>query len=565
MFAPRALIGLSVLGGLAALAGAAHATPAKPERWSQRPQAQYLTNSTSSWMQRVTAPPAGTALHTMEFDYMVDSEPGFDFLKVWQNGVLLWSASGAKAGHQKLTLATTSSTIKFEYSKDISLSAGRDTAMVDDVRFTADGVRYDWAHFNGWAGTLPAGWTSGGTGLGASGFSTAIPLAKRSIARAANQYHVNSSSSWMSRKVSFASAAGSSVTFDYFVDSEYGFDWLKVYDGANVVWATTGIGKSGKAVIPITTAGSHTLRFEYSKDSSVSAGRDTARVANIEMRSANQRFELHDFGGIAEGAVPPGWTVGGTLAGGGMFVAETSPHDSYVPKDTFDTEPTVDGLLGRAEYRDHLTTVDLRNDGSATADTGRLLLAESAATGALYINAALQADDMATGNESGAVTVYLDNDRSGTLLDQSCAGAAHSPSSLDRRITFNYASAPASELAVISNVTQVKGTCANGWTALGADPLWPTNIVVREPEGRGVLVLEMRVAIPLNSPILAENLMGFGFKRQSANGLHVERFPYRDDALLVPVDNDMYSMETIRFSSVPASGPFTSENGWDGW
>ena len=119
-------------------------------------------------------------------------------------------------------------------------------------------------------------------------------------------------------------------------------------------------------------------------------------------------------------------------------------------------------------------------------------------------------------------------------------------------------------MATTTSASQVKGNCTGGYTALGADPSWPMVISVREPEGKGTLVLEMSVTIPANSPIYAENLLGFGFKRQSSGGTRIERFPYRDDAMLLPVDNDVYSLETIRLSSVPASGPAASENGWDG-
>ena len=64
--------GLSLFACLAITTGGVEASPAKPERWGQRPQQQYLANSTSSWMARTTAPPSGTSLHVMEFDYMVE-------------------------------------------------------------------------------------------------------------------------------------------------------------------------------------------------------------------------------------------------------------------------------------------------------------------------------------------------------------------------------------------------------------------------------------------------------------------------------------------------------------
>lgn len=62
----------------------------------------------------------------------------------------------------------------------------------------------------------------------------------------------------------------------------------------------------------------------------------------------------------------------------------------------------------------------------------------------------------------------------------------------------------------------------------------------------------------------AENLLGLGFERQNAAGTLIERFPYRDDALLLLVDNEVYSLETIRLSSPPTADPVVNENGWDG-
>lgn len=560
----RRCVHFAVLACVASLSGAALSAPAKPQRWSGRPQLQYNANSTSSWMQKTTAPPAGTSLHVLEFDYLVDSEPGYDMLKVWQGGVLLWSTSGAKAGHQKLNLSNSASTIKFEYYKDISLMAGRDVAMVDNVRLTADGVLYDWSTFDGWAGSLPAGWTAGGTGGGAAGFSTAIPAVQRSVARSAAQYHTDNTSSWMSRTVTFASAVGSSVTFNYLVDSETNYDFLKVWDGPTLVFSTSGSAKSGTGTFPITTAGNHVLKFEYFKDGSVSVGRDTARITSVQLKSGYKVFESHDFAGLAEGATPSGWTTGGTFAGYGMFVAKTSPHDSYVSRQTFTADPLIDGLLEKPEYGKNSTTITLRNDGSPWADQGKLVLAESNATNKLFVAAILESEDDATGNESGTFTLYFDAERGSTLSDLGCAGNVHSPGASDRRITFGYSSGPGAESSVISATTQVKGNCTGGYVALGAEPLWPMSIAVREPEGRGKLILEMSVTIPSTSPILSESLLGFGFKHQSTSGTHVERFPYRDDASFLPVDSEVYSLETIRLSSVPALGPLLTENGWDG-
>ena len=247
-----------------------------------------------------------------------------------------------------------------------------------------------------------------------------------------------------------------------------------------------------------------------------------------------------------------------------MFVAKTSPHDTYVPRQTFTTDPVIDGLLRKEDHWREATVIGLRNDGSPTAEPGQLRLLESNATNKLFIAATLQSDTPASGDESGTFTLYLDADRGSTLADQGCAGNVHSPAPSDRRITFSYTAGSGVEQAVLSPITQVRGNCSGGYTALGAEPLWPMQIVVREPETRNKIVLEMSVTIPSNSLILGENMLGFGFKHQNTAATLVERFPYRDDALLLPAINEVYSLETIRLSHLPATGPFLSENGWDG-
>lgn len=68
------------------------------------------------------------------FDYKVSSETNFDFLGFFVDGTLQQQWSG-EAGWATYTfnLSTNTHTLEWRYSKDPSISAGRDAAFIDDV------------------------------------------------------------------------------------------------------------------------------------------------------------------------------------------------------------------------------------------------------------------------------------------------------------------------------------------------------------------------------------------------------------------------------------------------
>lgn len=568
------------LGAFAALAlcnrvAGASLPPAAPERACQRPRLQYFADSTSSYISKVTAPPAGTTFHTLEFDYFVDSEPNFDKLNVYENANLRWTISGQnQSGRKALTLSNASSKVTFEYVKNGSISLGLDTASIDNITLRSNGRPYENHNCNGAAGAVPAGWSVGGTGKGSAGFAIAIPYTQHSVARAASQYHMPNSSSYMQRSVFFGSTTGNHVTFRYFIDSEPNFDLLKVWDGANLIFQASGnpdgTPNVGTADVAIPGGGTHVIKFEYTKDGSVDRGRDTARLGYVGFLSGFTPFEEYSFFGLTENAAPTGWTTGGSSTGYGMLVTKAAPHVSYVARQAFNTEPVVDGTIGLAEYNGNATTIALPSFGSAAANQGRLVLAESSTTDTFYVNAVLPSDNISVGNESGSITLYFDTARTETLSGFGCTGNMYSPDSGDRRITFNY-TIGSGTVARISALTQAKGNCVGGYSALGSDPAWRIRVAMREPLSganasttKGLLYLEIAVQLPARRPILADNQLGFGFKRQNSAGTLVERFPYRDDALLLPLDSEVYSLETVVFNPLTNLGPEQSEAGWDG-
>jgi hypothetical protein len=107
------------------------------------------------------------------------------------------------------------------------------------------------------------------------------------------------------------------LEFDYFSDSEQGWDYLRVRVDGQVKLAVTGRNKAGRASIPV-GPGAHVVRFSYEKDGSVDVGRDTAWVDNVVTNSPAGVADSFHF--LERGlTTPPGWTAAGH--GGGWTVA----------------------------------------------------------------------------------------------------------------------------------------------------------------------------------------------------------------------------------------------------
>jgi hypothetical protein len=80
-----------------------------------------------------------TGAGTLSFWWSVSSEGGYDFLKFYVDGVLQGSGISGNSGWVQVTgvaIPAGSHTIKWQYSKDGSVSAGADAGWVDQVVFT---------------------------------------------------------------------------------------------------------------------------------------------------------------------------------------------------------------------------------------------------------------------------------------------------------------------------------------------------------------------------------------------------------------------------------------------
>jgi hypothetical protein len=174
--------------------GGFRATVAERGRTAGRPREQAYVDSSTSFMQRTVSFPAclscGTYRGAIEFDYLVDSEAGHDWLRVFLDGVqqdLDKTESGTqgisgrnRAGSHRLRVTSAGPhNVRFEYVKNGSISRGRDLARIDRVRFV-DGDRREFElhqftardldatpiRVGGTAANGPIEWSGGSTGLG---------------------------------------------------------------------------------------------------------------------------------------------------------------------------------------------------------------------------------------------------------------------------------------------------------------------------------------------------------------------------------------------------------------
>lgn len=96
-------------------------------------QSPVITHSQSSWMETTVTGPG-----TLSFWWKVSSEANFDFLKYYIDDVLQSEGISGESGWAQVTgisVPAGSHTIRWEYSKDGSVSSGSDAGWVDQVVF----------------------------------------------------------------------------------------------------------------------------------------------------------------------------------------------------------------------------------------------------------------------------------------------------------------------------------------------------------------------------------------------------------------------------------------------
>jgi hypothetical protein len=227
-------------------------------------------NQTSSFATTVNY---GTA-QTVSFYWKVSSEANYDYLRFYIDGTLKDQIAGTVDWTQKsYALTSGSHTLTWTYYKDGSVSSGSDTGWVDKVEFTAGG-----------GGTDPIGtaldypsqvftltgnqdWYVTTSGAYYGGSCATVPAALG-----------NNQSSTMETTIS----GKTSVKFYWKVSSEANYDYLKFYIDGTLQAQIAGSTSWAQKVYTV-SSGTHTLKWSYVKDYSVSSGSDTGWVDKLEL------------------------------------------------------------------------------------------------------------------------------------------------------------------------------------------------------------------------------------------------------------------------------------------
>jgi len=230
-------------------------------------QSGDISHNQDSWMQ-TTVSGAGT----VSFYWKVSSESGYDFLEFYIDGSRQDRISGTVDWQQMTyTLPSGSHTLEWRYAKDYSVSGGNDCGWVDKVEWVEDGQPPSGSLSEALDTTLS--FTTDGS---ADWFSqTATFYYDGDAAQSGGLSH--NQDSWMQTTVSGAGT----VSFYWKVSSESGYDFLEFYiDGS---WQDRISGTADWQQMTYTLpSGSHTLKWRYTKDYSVSEGNDCGWVDKVE-------------------------------------------------------------------------------------------------------------------------------------------------------------------------------------------------------------------------------------------------------------------------------------------
>jgi hypothetical protein len=229
-----------------------------------------ISDSQESWMQS-TVNGAGT----VSFFWKVSSEAGYDYLEFYIDGVLQDMITGSVDWH-RVTYSTTSSglhTLQWRYVKDASVSANDDSGWIDLLEWSGSsqppsGGRLSEALDSdlSFAAAGDADWFS----------QTATAYFDGDAAQSG--YVLDNQESLIQTTVS----GTGNFSFFWKVSSEAGYDFLEFYiDGVLQNMITGSVGWH-QMMYTISDLGSHTLKWRYVKDYSVSEGDDCGWIDLVE-------------------------------------------------------------------------------------------------------------------------------------------------------------------------------------------------------------------------------------------------------------------------------------------
>jgi len=212
-----------------------------------------------------------SSTQAVKFYWKVSSESNYDYLRFYIDDVQQASISGTVSWTQvSYNISAGTHTLKWSYTKDSSVSSGSDCGWIDKLEITepaADAIA-EAVDYAGLTFTLSgsADWYS----------QTTTTYYDGDAAQSGDIS--NSQSTTMQTTVSGIT----SVKFYWRVSSESSYDYLRFYiDGVLQSSISGTVGWTQKTYT--VSSGSHTLKWTYSKDVSVSSGSDCGWVDKLEL------------------------------------------------------------------------------------------------------------------------------------------------------------------------------------------------------------------------------------------------------------------------------------------
>jgi hypothetical protein len=233
-------------------------------------QSGYILDGQDSVMQTTVS---GT--ETVSFYWKVSSEAGYDYLEFYIDGVLQERISGSGGWHQMTYKITDSSshTLKWRYVKDYSVSDGDDCGWVDKVQWSGGGQPPSGGQLSEALDTVSSFTTTGDEAWFAQ---TAVAYFDGDAAQSG--HILDGQDSVMQTTVSGMEM----VSFYWKVSSEAGYDYLEFYIDGVLQDRISGSVGWHQMTYKITDSSSHTLKWRYVKDSSVSDGDDCGWVDRLD-------------------------------------------------------------------------------------------------------------------------------------------------------------------------------------------------------------------------------------------------------------------------------------------
>ena len=341
-------------------------------QWSLQGDGSYksgvIGDNGTSWMEATV-----TGDGTVSFKWRVSSEANCDTLTFAIDGVTKASISGTNtAAWTSMSCAVSGSgthTLRWTYTKDLSLSYGNDCGWVTDYQWTGSSAHTVTFNPNGGTvsettrsvaynaviGQLPAatrsGYTFNGWWTAASGGTQITPTtivsanitcyahwvsASFTLGGNANWAQqtdgswksgtiTDSQSTWMETTVS----GEGTVSFKWKVSSEYYCDKLSFYVDGQQRDAISGTVDWSQKYVIVTGSGTHTLRWTYSKDGSVSRGDDCGWIKDYQYSDSIEPSMLSDLYPYT----PTGWSGPLALSASSQS-ATNSTATSFSPNDS---------------------------------------------------------------------------------------------------------------------------------------------------------------------------------------------------------------------------------------